>query len=118
MINVSWKKNLNVDESIISFEVDGYLKNHGFYTSTMNPRFFGENTDSSDILEEDAPCLRLDTDDPQDRDYTMRIFINAQEVYMEVQTSYRSFSRSHHMKLEDGLDMNNIDAILDEISSM
>lgn len=40
MINVSWKKNLNVDESIISFEVDGYLKNHGFYTSTMNPPLF------------------------------------------------------------------------------
>lgn len=115
---MSWKQRLNVEKFIISSEIDRYLVSHGFYVATMNPRFFGENTHCSDILEEDAPCLRLDTDDPQDRDYTMRIFINAQEVYMEVQTSYRSFSRSHHMKLEGGVNIDNIDAILDEISSM
>jgi hypothetical protein len=113
---MSWKKKLNVDHFIISPEVDEYLKKHEFYESTMNPRFFGEETYSSDIISDGARCLRLDTEDPKNREYTMRIFITHEEVYMEVQNSWRSFDRSYHKKLDESVTLSNVDGILDEIS--
>lgn len=116
---MSWQKKLNVrneEEGIISAEVDKYLKNHGFYESTLSPRFFGEETFRSSIKEPGVTCLRLDTSDPRDKEYTMRIFITEKEAYMEVQTSWRSFDRSWHMDIEEGVSMENIDEVLDEMS--
>jgi hypothetical protein len=114
---MGWKEKLKVAEYVISAEIDKYLEGHGFYKSTLSPRFFNEESYSSQIIEPDATCLRLDTDDHKDSDYTMRIFITPKEVYMEVQNSWRSFDRSHHTKIHEVLDISRIDKILDDISS-
>jgi hypothetical protein len=82
----------------------------------MRPRFFNAESYNDKIKNRNAPCLRLDTDDPEDRDYTMRIFVAKYEVYMEVQTSWGSYDRSYHMDIEDGVTLENVDEILDKIT--
>ncbi|QPK89813.1 hypothetical protein IEN91_05080 [Bacillus velezensis] len=112
----NWKKKLGKeDDYIISEQVDNYLKQHDFYEHTLSPRFFNDESFVDQIVNHDAPCLRLDIDDPRDSDNTMRIFITSSEVYMEVQNGWRSLDRSYHKKL-DKVDMENIDEILDEVS--
>lgn len=114
---MNWKQKLNITNFIINESVDKYLKNCDFYKSTMNPRFFGEETYSSEIMTKNSSCLRLDTDDPKNDDYTMRIFINQKEVYMEVQNSWGGFERSYHYKVHEPLTVELVDEILDRITS-
>ncbi|AXQ67655.1 hypothetical protein KIOSHI_172 [Bacillus phage Kioshi] len=112
---MSWKTRLNGQGIIINGQVDAYLKGEGFYESTMSPRFFNDFSFSERIQYPDVPCLRLDTDDPDNSEYTMRIFVSAHELYMEVQNSWRSLDRSWYVPAPDGVDIENIDELLDEL---
>ncbi|BEU14808.1 hypothetical protein [Bacillus phage CM1] len=112
---MGWRQKLNTQGIIIDEDVDAYLKGEGFYESTMNPRFLDDWSFVNHINNHGAPCLRLDTNDPYDRDYTMRIFVSATELYMEVQTSYGSLDRSCHVTAPDGVTMETIDELMDEL---
>lgn len=79
---------------ILSFPVESYFRSLGFYTSTMHPRFpDGDGYD--DILTHGEPCLRKDFGN----EYTVRIFMNKVELYMEVQTPWRSYVQSSYVRL-------------------
>ncbi|UJH95645.1 hypothetical protein [Bacillus phage vB_BtM_BMBsp2] len=112
---MGWRQKLNTQGIIIDEDVDVYLKGEGFYESTMNPRFLDDWSFVDKIECHGVPCLRLDTDDPHARDYTMRIFVSATELYMEVQTSYGSLDRSYHVAAPDGVTMETIDELMDEL---
>lgn len=115
-----WKK--ITSSQIFDKEVMEYLKSHGFYTSTMNPRFLDGYPDS---LETDVPVLRLDADYASDPEYILRIFINETQAHAEVQTSWRSFHDSATivsikdflgLKSEDNLSILEVERVLDELT--
>ncbi|UXQ89016.1 hypothetical protein Thu_173 [Bacillus phage Thurquoise] len=112
---MGWKQKLNTQGILIDARVDAYLKGEGFYESTMNPRFLNDWSFVSSIQNHGAPCWRLDTGDPNDSDYTLRIFVSETELYMEVQTSYGSLDRSYHVATPEGVTMETVDDLLDEL---
>lgn len=104
---MDWKEKLNLvtenteeekEQYIFTKEIDHYFKQLGFYNDTMNPRFF-DGYEYGDITE-NAPVLRFDGDWDHDNFGVQRVFMNATEIYVERQTSYRSFAGSDHYKFE------------------
>ena len=113
---MGWRKKLGTGV-IVDEQVDEYLKGNGFYESTLNPRFLNDWSFVDHIKEHGAPCLRLDTTD-RDRgnpEYTLRVFVATNELYMEVQTSWGSLDRSYHVHAQYGITMDNIDELMDEL---
>jgi len=111
---MSWKEKVGTGV-IINATVDYYLKEQGFYEDTMSPRFYNDESHIKDIKEIGARCLRLDTSPSDDKEATLRIFINNQEAYKEVQTAWRSFGTSDHIniQIDRPLTIEDIDKILD-----
>lgn len=96
---MSWKDKLKVSHPIIfSQTIDEYFKNLGFYESTMNPRFF--DGIYYEKIKEGKPVLRFDGDWDWDGGGVQRVFMNKREIYIERQTSYRSYDGSdyHHFE--------------------
>lgn len=115
---MDWRKRLHLTNSIISDEVDAYLKQNNFYEDKMSPRFMNEESFFSKIKNHDAPCLRLDVEDPRCHSSTMRIFVANDEIYMEVQNDFRSYERSWYVDVSGGVTIDNIDKILNEVTKM
>lgn len=119
MCNMGWKQRLGVDgDSLISKEVDEYLKENGFKESTMSPRFVNSTSLHHKIIKKEAQCLRLIVGDPSNSNNKLTIFINRQEVYMEVEDRGGKFFRSYHEKIDSSsdLDIEWVDKILDKVS--
>lgn len=79
---------------IFPLPLEAYLRSLGFYEYTMNPRFL--NGYDYDKLTTDVPCLRKDFGNA----YSFRVFVNQRELYLEVQTPYRSLETSKHVTFE------------------
>jgi hypothetical protein len=101
---------------VFSEEIDAYFKGLGFYESDMNPRFMN-GYDYDKITTHDAPVLRFDGDWDWDGNGVQRVFMNEREVYVERQTSYRSFDSGeyHKFKFDDEPTIEEIERVLDEI---
>jgi hypothetical protein len=113
---MSWKEKLNKEHYIFNKEVDEYLLSHGFYYDKMSPRFMNDESHWESIKEHNKPCLRLDMEDPDNKGYTIRVFINRLETYKEVENSWRSFESSNHIGYQASyFDIELIDRMLDEL---
>lgn len=91
--------------------IEKYLKDRGFYDDTMHPRF--TNGHRYRELSINKPCLRHDS--IINGNCTLRIFINATDIYFEVETSYRSYKTSDRYNPKDYPTVSAIDSLLDEI---
>lgn len=112
---MGYKENLNISGSyIFNEQIDSYFQNLGFYIDKMHPRFM--NSDEYFDLKLEEPCLRFDGDWDHDGDGVQRVFMNKNEIYVERQTSYRSFDgSSHHVFEHPPGCIEDIEEILDEL---
>lgn len=107
---MEWKRRFGVENVIISSEVDRYLIDAGFVVDKFTPRFIRDSDDDwyEKIKNHDLPCLVLHTKDPGDPEQYLRLYINEEEAYLEIETSYRSFHRNyyreHNVKTVDEVD--------------
>ncbi|MNW28164.1 hypothetical protein D3C74_49790 [compost metagenome] len=93
------KMGLTPDEAyVFSRDVDGHFKDLGFYLSTMRPRF---SDGYSELASYNLPVLRKDHGNEDGS--TIRVFMNRKEIYVEHQTSWRSFGGSQHRVFEEPL---------------
>ena len=99
----------NIDNDMDT--IASYLKEKGFYESTMEPRFM--NGFDYNKLTHGRPCLRHDSTIKDD--YTLRIFINDIDIYYEVQNPWRSYETSFRYDTINYDTVETIDALLDEI---
>lgn len=105
---MSWKENLGIQspeceieeevDFIFNKEIDQYFKDLDFYENTMDPRFF-DGYDPN-VLETNSPVLRFDGNWDWDNSGVQRVFMNQREIYVERQTSYRSFDGSSYYRFE------------------
>ncbi|MGY4876047.1 hypothetical protein [Bacillus licheniformis] len=106
---MEWKRRFGVENVIVNTEVDRYLMSAGFVVDKFTPRFIRFDGDCYEkIKNHDLPCLVLHTKDPDDPEHYLRLYINEEDAYFEVETSYRSFRRNyyreHNVKTIDEVD--------------
>ena len=113
---MSYKRKLGIKNGgyIFNREIDDHFKSMGFYDDTMNPRFM--NGYDYDKLSVDEPVLRHDSD--YNDGGVIRVFMNTTEVYVEVQTPYRSYEYSSYEKFEEPpTSIDEIEEVLDRLTS-
>lgn len=94
---MEWKRRLGIDNVIINNEVDQYLIDAGFIIDKFSPRFAPSDDEwYSKIKNHGLPCLVLHTKDPDDQEQYLTLFLNEEEAYIEIETSYRSLNRNYY----------------------
>ena len=91
--------------------VQEYLLSRGFYRTSMNPRFL--NGAGYDKLTIGASCMRHDSN--INDGYTLRIFINSNDIYYEVENPWESYHFSDRYDPNNYSDVEGIDILLDII---
>lgn len=100
------------DAPIVSTEVDKHFLDLEFYQDTMNPRFM--NGYGYDMIRTIGnKCLRHDSSDREGK--ITRVFFNRLDLYIEVQTPYRSYDTSWYRQFDSTPTVAEVEEFLNDI---